>query len=365
MNTKQPFEDQQLNQSKASISSGEMYSILDKDRNIFPIDHDGKSVTYISVHYGSLLHRIEDFVETVISTDALAFEITEDPIKISKLKPLCFFYDTFNSMRNSYVEGYDYSPYVNTFFLACKALELWNHELPKNPYVYYSERKSTAAKIFNELIAWVRKEGRSKRFKNQVYARSYNAIRNYQEAEEYIACLFDWHSRLLVIRIDIGYRHDYAEKLSIPEANKDFVRLFNNLRFNKLFDALVGKLWKLEVGEEKGIHYHLMLFFDGAAVRKDAFIASQIGEYWVKKITGGNGVYYNCNASKNKYKRCGIGMISHNDHEKRQNLLNALQYLTKQDQYLRCKPGQKTRSFGKGNMPSERTSGVGRPRRSK
>jgi hypothetical protein len=157
-----------------------------------------------------------------------------------------------------------------------------------------------------------------------------------------------------------------TSKPTLEDAQRDLNHIFNNMRGNKLFAALVGYIWKLEYGEEKGIHIHFIFFFDGSKVHKDAYLAKLIGEYWRKRIVKyDRGIYHNCNMNKNFYKRCGIGMVSHDDLVKRAHLLDAVKYLTKKDQYLRYKPGKKCRAFGKGNMPPERDEGgPGRPRQS-
>ncbi|MNF98191.1 hypothetical protein D3C84_810450 [compost metagenome] len=102
-----------------------------------------------------------------------------------------------------------------------------------------------------------------------------------------------------------------------------------------MFDDMVGYIWKLEHGPEKGFHYHVMFFFDGAKVREDITKAIQIGRYWTNVVTRGRGLYYNCNAAKRIYKSCGIGMVDHTNVQMRQGLQNAVVYLTKTDLYMK------------------------------
>ncbi|WP_146108876.1 hypothetical protein [Chromatium okenii] len=102
---------------------------------------------------------------------------------------------------------------------------------------------------------------------------------------------------------------------------------------------------------------------DGAKVRKDITIATEIGEHW-KSITNGIGNYWNCNAKKETYKHLGIGMINHNDIELRKNLIDASQYLTKVDYYLSLKPidGKRNRIFGRGEIKQQQKPKRGRKR---
>jgi hypothetical protein len=55
-------------------------------------------------------------------------------------------------------------------------------------------------------------------------------------------------------------------------------------------------------------------------------------------------------------------MIHQADIEKRTNLLEAVQYLTKKEIIFRPNDDGGFRAFGKGNMPSEKADGPGRPR---
>ena len=94
----------------------------------------------------------------------------------------------------------------------------------------------------------------------------------------------------------------------------DFQQFKNNWRGKStLFANLKGYIWKLEWGPGKGIHYHLIFFFDGSQVLKDAYLAQQIGKYWTEVITKGSGLYWNCNASKDQYRELGIGVIRADD----------------------------------------------------
>jgi hypothetical protein len=127
---------------------------------------------------------------------------------------------------------------------------------------------------------------------------------------------------------------------------------------------MVGYCWKLEYGGEKGFHYHMIFFYDGSKVQQDTNIARMIGEYWMNVITQGKGLYYNCNADKGKYERCGIGTINHYDTELIENLKLAAQYLAKPDDYLRDNASniEVDRTFGRGVM-REKTENRGRPRK--
>ena len=195
--------------------------------------------------------------------------------------------------------------------------------------------------------------------------------KNYQSMTSYIDNLFSRHSRLLVVRIDLAYRKDIDTPFLNDEeiyqkywqAKVDREHLFRNMRSNSIFNHMIGYIWRLEYGEDKGFHNHMIFFFDGSQVREDITIAIKIGEYWVNNITQGRGLYYNCNAYKDEYQYCGIGMINWNNFELIANLKRAAEYLAKPDDYMTAYMQNMDigRTFGRGTI-KEKTETRGRPR---
>lgn len=150
--------------------------------------------------------------------------------------------------------------------------------------------------------------------------------------------------------------------MTLDEANKHMNRMQNNKRNNSMFEHQVGYVCKREHGEEKGVHFHLILAFDGQKVHKDIKRGNKIGKYWAKEITDGKGGYYNCNM--NEYEKKGVGMLDHRDKEKRKVLDEVvISYLCKEDQSAdHLKNNSKDRSFTRGTV-SKKKSTKGRPRK--
>jgi len=211
----------------------------------------------------------------------------------------------------------------------------------------------------NSCVDSIRQEARSKSFLGKLknYQRSSN--KNYKELTSYVDALFERYSRLLVVRVDLSYQKQHAQTTQ-AEAKGDREHLLQNTRSNKLFDDMVGYIWKLEHGAEKGFHYHMIFFFDGSKVRQDITKALLIGQYWTNVVTKGRGLYYNCNADKSRYKSCGIGMVHNADSLMRDSLTSlAVPYLTKADLYMKLQ----TTGRGMGKMERPRQKDPrGRPR---
>lgn len=180
--------------------------------------------------------------------------------------------------------------------------------------------------------------------------------------EKYVDALQDRYSKLCVVRVDFGYKKDENNEVNVTldEANKHIERLLANRRNNSIFNDNVGYIIKTEYTEDRGVHNHVALFYDGNKVRNDKYKGDQIGEYWVDNITNGNGTYHNCN--RNDYKDNATGMLDYRDVEKREKLDNAMSYLVKEEQSIKpLKEDEKCRAIRRGTMPKTKGN-VGRPR---
>jgi hypothetical protein len=254
------------------------------------------------------------------------------------------------------------NPYVNLWFSIAhdmRLMDIFNKDIIGHyPFGECSERKiENMARLLNQFVDRIKKQAESAKFKKTVNDRKRLMDKNYNGLGDYFNSLFKEHRKLLVLRIDLGYKTPHCPSgqpdayMKYAEANGHRERFFNNMRSNDLFKHKVGHIWKLEYGLEKGFHYHMVLFFDGSEVRQDATICGMIGGYWNDIITEGKGIYFNCNAKKEEYKYLGIGMIGRNDTELRENFLrHVASYLTKVDYYARIADPDIGRTFGRGEI---------------
>lgn len=279
---------------------------------------------------------------------------------------------------------------------------LYINELEENfpnskfsPYInLYLKIKEECRELSDiKFLVSLRKGLNSDSFKKEIAQQRKYASKYKKEVGSYINGLFDYRSRLLVIRIDLSYRkgilvtphnkYGFFKRLSIRDnMNKPFVRPVHKLKFlkdwslevqkhrdilikqlkKKYSKGFIGYMWKLEYTEIKSFHYHMMFFLDGSEHREDITIAQNIGELWVNEITQGDGLYWNCNAYKDRYRNLGVGIINHNETALRDNMLNTALYLVKKDYLIRSVMfNSKNRAFGKGQIPEKSKSG--RPRK--
>ncbi|MFB3239537.1 inovirus-type Gp2 protein [Aeromonas salmonicida] len=186
--------------------------------------------------------------------------------------------------------------------------------------------------------------------------------RNSTSVHDYINKLFRLHSKLLVIRVDVHYGDEIKDTITIEEAIDDRDAYLRAVK--RRYRNLLGYVWKLEYGVARGYHYHMAFIFNGNKVQGDISLGRKLGEFW-KSLSREPRTYYNCNADRDKYEEWGaygIGMVHHDDLEKRHLLLhNALSYLLKFDEALLAEMHERFRSVGKMEVPRRRGPG-GRPR---
>jgi hypothetical protein len=184
-----------------------------------------------------------------------------------------------------------------------------------------------------------------------------------ESTKKYIDALQEKHSKLCVVRVDLGYKKPHSDSVVLDDANNDFNRMLNNRRGKpSVFKDQVGYMCKKEYTKDKGVHFHAVFLYDGQKVQKDAHMGDKIGEYW-KELTDGKGSHFNCNRQKYKYK--GVGMINHTDTKKREILdKHVTSYLCKDDKTQDIAPvknNSKDRAFVRGTMPKSKST-KGRPR---
>jgi hypothetical protein len=187
-----------------------------------------------------------------------------------------------------------------------------------------------------------------------------DARRNLCELTKLIDLHFEYRSRILVIRIDLRYIKEVAAHIPQHVAHGHLEQLLGDRRMHpSVFDHLLGYAWGLEWGEQEGgIHYHLLLLYDGAYRRDDIGIGLTVRDLW-NQITGELGECYISNFDKEKFAqqgRLGIGMIHRTDVTKRINLIDHVAaYITKRSSNFVIEAAEGSsrdfRLFGKSRMP--------------
>lgn len=220
----------------------------------------------------------------------------------------------------------------------------------------------------NRWVGELRAELKASSFREEVEKQRRTANKNAEGMRQFIGAMFRHRAKILVVRVDLGYKHDPDDRSAtwVPPSDelvkKQLQRMFRYIRRN-----VPGKpriVWKLEWGAKKGHHVHLMVLCRGDEVREGATWGRVIGEQWLK-ITKDAGSYWNCHSNEALFEslgRRGIGLITYADEQRRKNLMAVAMYMVKADVYARFVSPSIARTFGKSKWPDNNEK-RGRPRK--
>lgn len=255
-----------------------------------------------------------------------------------------------NYLLKEYFPLSTFSPYVETF------LQITEKEQPS--------RMSEVLKAIQ--LALSQKENK----KNMVRSRKNDREKQVQLLR-YIKSLFLASPSLLVIDLDVSYADewDYNQPLKmLPESTDQEVQKEESVRSERIKKVqhernelitqlkkkykkdLVGYIWKLDYSIEKNFHYNMIYFLDGEKYQNDIEIADSIGKIWTS-VTEAKGIYL----SKNLRKYKGVGLIKHDELDKRKSLEGNVLYLVKTEYFIKMKlkseSGHKLHTFDRGQTP--------------
>ncbi len=330
-------------------------------------------------YYEQNLSLLEQFVDALLDHNDAPFVLdSQDRYKnhYEPASPIAVHYSSvpeFIRMVGALSDRYEYSEHIKVFITCARCLGLLDTELEwHNEYLDANKTDprfdgKPAAILFNDLVGAIRNTWKTKNIQAKVNTRRYEANGRLKDYCQYVNELFNKYARLVVVRIDLFYQKHLIGNKSAADISKDLDHLIENKRCNSLFDDMAGYIAKLEYGNEKGLHWHILFFFDGSkrCNTSHCHLAESIGEYWKNTVTQGQGDYWNSNAQSDDYQRkgkLGIGTINYNDVFLRGNLNYIVSYLCKMDQYFRPKFAPKVRLFRRGNYPKMPAQRLGRPR---
>lgn len=258
------------------------------------------------------------------------------------------------------------SPFINDHDIHL----FWNAQVNR-PFEVYDEdtgelkSSKTTAQLKNSLVHEISELVNSSDFKKVQYVRAEKSKNQYERATKLTQKLRNVFSKLLVLRIDFCWKTLPEEDLSFDEFKAYFTQLLKRFHYDKNLPNIVGYLWKLEFGQQKGYHYHCIFYMDGNKFQNDAYYSEKIGQFW-NNLTQDKGYYHNCHRSKVKYRNLAIGMAHHEDQVFFDNLDQVLLYICKQDQFLIDKRliERETRVFQTSKLPNKQKT-IGRPRKFK
>lgn len=313
-----------------------------------------------------VLQALKQFVDVCIDNDEFGFERNEhNSVRSSALRRVA---QNFFEKINAFLLARDPDTYV------CPRLLLFYAAAEKlgwTPFLFDSldqidVQGRLGVDVFNELIRAIRSTGRGKEF-IKIERRDEKRLRlQFIRTVEMVNSLFDnVRSRILVVRLDLKFKKSLNGFLKSQDARKAIKRLIRNTKGKTtLFRYLLGYIWRHELSEADGNHFHVFLFFDGNHYRDGSHLSELIGKYWVASSTDGKGSYFSCNrpAYLKSLNYPAVGVIDYSDFRMRCNLARAIAYLFKNEQEVLAKPSKRAHRFGRSPLQMKRLHKSGRPR---
>ena len=203
--------------------------------------------------------------------------------------------------------------------------------------------------VVESIKAWGRKPAVKRRLDNAQRAYLENATR----VRRVLKALRTENSKVLALRLDLGYMskwspHVGVDGVGIPLSEVKLHRdsILQHLRKGPLRKHLLGIIWRMEAGVEKGCHFHIAVFYCGQKVCRDITIAQALCKHWRDEVTKGRGYAHSCNHEKEKYHNRGIGMLDRGNDAGWAALQDTLLYVIKRDLIMRFRAPEGTRTFG-------------------
>ena len=274
----------------------------------------------------------------------------------------------------NYKMGIELQAFEDTFSELTKEEQYALYEFALINQCYTSEQAQAYVRAlikFQKLFA-VRIQSTS--IRKQLSNRASNRRRSKERCVQLVDTLLKIHSRILVVRVDLGLIRDPAklQQLAISPnfaqvehdsgfIQESFIRFYDASKHNQLKHAL-GYILRIEHTPTKGFHGHLYYFFNANDHREDITWGQYIAEKW-KVATNNLGTAFICNMKKDEYRYRALGILEYTDHEMLKNLKATFDYICKNDQYFAFTNGEQIRSFRTSQIPKVPATKLGRPRK--
>ena len=244
-----------------------------------------------------------------------------------------------------------YSVLLRDFPQECHTLELNPHFRVMTELLYAVEpaEASTIArsgkltrcgshiKRLNEAVTTCRALQSAAGFLRELRYRKSHERTTERSLLRYILRLHDLHAKLLVVRIDLHYRHDPATnkigpRPSVERVMHDRDELVKMVR-RWAKGNMVGYAIRSEFAFYKGPHHHAIFIFNGHRLRSDIRIGNMVGQMWNEAVTKGQGSHFVCNRYKFRYLSCGIGLVDYRNQSDREGADKMVKYLAKPPEF--------------------------------
>lgn len=191
-------------------------------------------------------------------------------------------------------------------------------------------------------------------FKSKKYDFCRGIRKNQQSLNFFIDKIFNRYLRVKIFRLDLGYKifaHRDDLLLDFNETQKHKILFFKLRGKEKVFEGLIGYVWKLRYFPAKGFFWHILFLYDPQSMISDFDYVKEMRRLWSKDITAGRGGCIDCSYWYESYKGCGTGLIDGKDKKKRDDLRRAIDYFAQVDCLAKLRLPSNGRSLGQSGLP--------------
>ncbi|MCY1165208.1 hypothetical protein D9M73_51090 [compost metagenome] len=226
------------------------------------------------------------------------------------------------------------------------------------PYVFMEEaRLLPLVDSLNGFAQDVRRRGSAANFKTKVSKFQAQTDQRYKAMQSYFRQMCTLYPDGHVIRMDFSYLPHQPVGFAFGEEMHQTVTLHGQALLehlaNSLGSAVVGYAWKRDFAAARGYQHHLVAILNGPHFQELHDIEQSLGEHWCQAITGGKGLWVNCNGHwGNNFRYRGVSALTHcsGSMEAHLNLVPAFMTLT--DGIAAFAPKGKTKPHGMGALPA-------------
>lgn len=213
--------------------------------------------------------------------------------------------------------------------------------------------------LYSEAFTTFQQQVRSPALAAEVNRLQKRSRRHAEGQRAYIDALLE-QGPLVVTYLQLGYALSHARPLAMLK--QDLHRLLHTHPGSPLRnEALLGFIWKLADGIERGYYSHLLLFHRADCAPDETALLGALQQCWIHDITQGAGACYRMTCSlRGRQNLLAHTRIDSRDAPDYRTLCDFIEYLNRLDQLYRLEAPKGTSIYGRSHLPG---SQAGRSRR--
>lgn len=211
------------------------------------------------------------------------------------------------------------------------------------------------ALLYTEAFTTFQQQVRSPALAAEVNRLQKRSRRHAEGQRAYIDALLDQQGPLVVTYLQLGYALGHAHAL--PALKQDLHRLLHSHAHSPLrSEALLGFIWKLADGLERGYYSHLLLLHAADRAPDETALLDALQHCWIHEITQGTGACYRMTFSL----RGRQHLLAHTRIDSRESpdyrtLCDFIEYLNRLDQLYRLETPKGTSIYGRSHLPGSQS----------